>query len=575
MAIFRLDLSHVRRATGRSAVRAAAYQSGARLRDHRTGTTVNYNRRSEVAHTEIFLPPGAAPAMRDREALWNAAEAAEKRHDARVALNIVLALPHELKRPQQLRLLRAFVHDQFVQKHGVAADLAIHVPHEKGADTRNVHAHVLLSQRRLEPDGFSARKQEAMWSRASLIGYRKSWAEYTNQVLEEAGLDIQIDHRSNKDRGIPYIPTIHEGLAARAMEKRGIRADRVALNREIQKVNQEIRGLHLQQLEMKRELVAQRWGNSLPMVLDRLVLRRACEPAPPATPSPAATKDDLECGRVVPEPKIGTEAPRKRRPLLEELDEWQLDELLFDPQSTQLAPGPPGGQGVDRDEIKSAVVTQLKAMGVTKYVVMLMDPRTGQRQEAEGSSTAILNNLDKLIKANVQHRLNVYIRPAPEPPQEHRLILLDQLLCELAIDDIKAAGLTPALVVECGSGNLQTWLKVPNDVTPRECGKIARLVATRYHGAEGSSGDNFGRLAGFIDHWSSVSESRLEIGLLEATGESAPGVGSWVDWVREDPDARWLDPDDLEGEFWREAMRPTPPDILPDADTSAGPSASP
>lgn len=55
----------------------------------------------------------------------------------------------------------------------------------------------------------------------------------TNRYLEQHGHDARIDHRRHAERGLNEQPTIHEGVAARAMEKKGIISDRCELNRQI------------------------------------------------------------------------------------------------------------------------------------------------------------------------------------------------------------------------------------------------------------------------------------------------------------------------------------------------------
>ena len=90
-------------------VAAAAYRSAEKLENARDGFVHDFSRRSGVEHAEIVLPAGAdAEWARDRSALWNAAEALEKRKDARVAREIEVALPHELSAEQRLELTREF-----------------------------------------------------------------------------------------------------------------------------------------------------------------------------------------------------------------------------------------------------------------------------------------------------------------------------------------------------------------------------------------------------------------------------------------------------------------------------------
>ena len=95
MAIFRFEMKLVRRAAGRSIVAAAAYRSGSKLIDQRTGESVDYTRRQGVIHTEILAPQGAPRWALDRARLWNAVEAGERRKDAQLAREAILALPRD------------------------------------------------------------------------------------------------------------------------------------------------------------------------------------------------------------------------------------------------------------------------------------------------------------------------------------------------------------------------------------------------------------------------------------------------------------------------------------------------
>ena len=105
--------------------------------------------------------------MRDRAALWNGVEAAEKRKDAQLARDITLALPHELTPAQRLALVRGFIASAFVAL-GMVADIAIHAPCRRDADARNHHAHILLTMRAIEGDGFGAKVRA--WNDTALAG---------------------------------------------------------------------------------------------------------------------------------------------------------------------------------------------------------------------------------------------------------------------------------------------------------------------------------------------------------------------------------------------------------------------
>jgi ATP-dependent exoDNAse (exonuclease V) alpha subunit len=131
VAIYHLSMKPLCRIQGRSAVAAAAYRAGELLTNARDGIVHNYTGRRGIDHTEIVLPQGVAGATAwadDRGALWNTAEAAEKRSDARTAREFILALPHELDDAQRLDLTREFAQG-LANRYGAAVDVALHQPH--------------------------------------------------------------------------------------------------------------------------------------------------------------------------------------------------------------------------------------------------------------------------------------------------------------------------------------------------------------------------------------------------------------------------------------------------------------
>ena len=78
----------------------------------------------------------------------------------------------------------------------------------------------------------------ARWnSEEQLVLWRAAWADVTNRFLEQAGSQERVDHRSHVERGLDEQPTIHEGVAARALEQKGIISDRCELNRQIKADN--------------------------------------------------------------------------------------------------------------------------------------------------------------------------------------------------------------------------------------------------------------------------------------------------------------------------------------------------
>ena len=80
-------------------------------------------------------------------------------------------------------------------------------------------------------------------SEEQLVTWRAAWADVTNRYLEHAGREERIDHRSNAARGLDEIPTIHEGVTAQALERKGIISDRCEINRQIKADNALLREL--------------------------------------------------------------------------------------------------------------------------------------------------------------------------------------------------------------------------------------------------------------------------------------------------------------------------------------------
>ena len=107
-------------------------------------------------------------------------------------------------------------------------------------------------------------------SEEQLVFWRKAWADVTNLHLERAGQEERIDHRSHAERGLEEQPTIHEGVIARALEKKGIVSDRCELNRQIKADNALLRELKAQMKKM-----AQAVKNSLPAIAEAMETLRA------------------------------------------------------------------------------------------------------------------------------------------------------------------------------------------------------------------------------------------------------------------------------------------------------------
>lgn len=232
LAIYHLSMKPITRSSGRSAVAASAYRAGECLTNERDGLTHDYTRKTGIEHAEIVLPKGStAEWARDRSALWNAAEAAEKRSDARVAREFEIALPHELTPEERLEATRAFA-QSLADRYGTAVDFAIHSPNGE-TDIRNHHAHLMMTVRGLTETGLGEKsilERENAWllsrdmptSMMQLKDIRRDWEGIANEALARGRHDIRIDHRSHQERGLEIEPTEHMGVYATQMERRGM-----------------------------------------------------------------------------------------------------------------------------------------------------------------------------------------------------------------------------------------------------------------------------------------------------------------------------------------------------------------
>ena len=154
IAIYHWNIGIVSRGKGKSAVAAAAYRSGEKLTNEWDGMTHDYTRKGGVVHTEIMLPPHAPPSFSDRSTLWNSVELYEKAGNAQLAREIDAALPIELSREEQIRLVREYCSSQFVSR-GMCVDFAIH-----DTDSGNPHCHIMLTMRPLDERGTWAAKSK-------------------------------------------------------------------------------------------------------------------------------------------------------------------------------------------------------------------------------------------------------------------------------------------------------------------------------------------------------------------------------------------------------------------------------
>ncbi|MFV1874077.1 MAG: MobQ family relaxase [Oleiphilus sp.] len=238
MAIYHLHAKTFSRARGQSAVAAAAYRSGTKLKDKRTGETFDYRRKKGVKFHNIFAPSNSPDWSFNTDALWNNAEASETRKNSTVAREIEVSIPHELSEIGQTKLIKRFS-QELADKHSIAVHAAIHFPHRSN-DERNVHAHLLFTTRRINEAGFHEKSREWDGSKrgSETVKYwRERWGNLANSALTLEKQTARINCKSFKARGISRLPTQHLGPRASYLEKLGYRTNIGNRNKQIKEAN--------------------------------------------------------------------------------------------------------------------------------------------------------------------------------------------------------------------------------------------------------------------------------------------------------------------------------------------------
>ncbi|MQX62212.1 Ti-type conjugative transfer relaxase TraA, partial [Sinorhizobium meliloti] len=174
------------------------------------------------------------------EALWNAVEAHETRADAQLARELIIALPEELTRAENIALVREFVRDNLTSK-GMVADW---VYHDKDG---NPHIHLMTALRPLTEEGFGPKKVPVLgedgeplrvvtpdrpngkivyklWAgdKETIKAWKIAWAETANRHLALAGHEIRLDGRSYAEQGLDGIAQKHLGPEKAALARKGV-----------------------------------------------------------------------------------------------------------------------------------------------------------------------------------------------------------------------------------------------------------------------------------------------------------------------------------------------------------------
>ena len=256
MAIYYFNASVISRSAGRSATASAAYRAAEKIKDKRTGEIHDYRKKKGVDEKFILAPDSAPNWARNRSSLWNKVEEVERRKDSQLAREIQLAIPVELNRNQQIELVKEYAADLFV-KEGMIADVAFHE-----LDSHNPHAHIMLTMREIDQEGFKKNKNRDWNKRQLLEKQREAWSSYANVALEKAGVNERIDHRTLEEQGINRIPQIHLGSAVAAMTKRGVATDKYDRWLEIAEKNKQIERKERSLITVEKEITAEKKLNT-------------------------------------------------------------------------------------------------------------------------------------------------------------------------------------------------------------------------------------------------------------------------------------------------------------------------
>lgn len=211
MALYLMKCRFLQRSKGHSATGLGCYMLDQNGIDPYDGKEHKQMGRHDDAEHEKLVAFSVSPAGNDPFEnpldAFQAVDAFERRKDATLGKEYELALQHELTVEQNIEAVRQFCEQS--ASEGLYCVAALHF--KQG----NWHAHIYESDRTFsvvdgEPKwGKKNNTQEA--NRERVERRREGWAAAVNRQFEQAGLDVRIDHRSYKDRGLDWEREIPEG----------------------------------------------------------------------------------------------------------------------------------------------------------------------------------------------------------------------------------------------------------------------------------------------------------------------------------------------------------------------------
>ena len=205
MATYDFELRAIRRSLGHSATYGAAYITGQRIVDARTGLAHDFSEKQGVLGYEVVGPSHMDPSW-----FANQLEMRERRSNSVTARTAKVALPEELNDEQRWHILRRWA-VYLWENFGLGSVIAQHAPpSDPWSSGRNHHGHQLFSTRLMDAAGFLGPKARdwdlVATSHVIVRRLRVRWADIVNQALESAGFSARVDHRSLADRGSDRLP---------------------------------------------------------------------------------------------------------------------------------------------------------------------------------------------------------------------------------------------------------------------------------------------------------------------------------------------------------------------------------
>lgn len=251
MAIFYLSVKPISRRLKPSIIKYIASLTGTKMYDERLKKNFDYKKKTKGVITPHSFSLGFNLIYRadmNSEKLWNLADAAETRSNSRVAREIRVIVPDEVKtKALKIKLVNAFT--LFLSKqYGTAVQVVLHAPHAHN-DERVYHAHFLMSTREivfdengkvgfgrksiLEWSGTQLKKAGLPSSKDELKFIRQKWAEFVNAFLLSSECNERVDARSYVEQGLKILPKLKLNAYDLLLERNNIKTLRGDYNRQV------------------------------------------------------------------------------------------------------------------------------------------------------------------------------------------------------------------------------------------------------------------------------------------------------------------------------------------------------